>query len=886
LARLPTKVDLGGLPSAKTGRPIASYDVTAVGKGIQDLGRGISRSGEVLADHRKAAEKYETEARYQDFKWNQQEALDRAKFETTSDQVDGFNDRWVQGFKESAQQFYETIPDSLKDDYGLKLRLTERGHFRDSSNFMRTEQRNSAINRLGERKTSYIQRSQSGAPLDEIKNDYAGLVAANPYLSEIDKDKLLRNDLGEMEVAHIQSRWKSSGDPDAVMRDLGGVLLDTDENPELRAEPTTAPASNDNLASPARISIKLETGKDDPLEGVSQVARDSGGSKSYGNFGLNSGGSAQQFAAQYGEQFGLTAEPGTAEFDKQWKNAAGAAPVELHASEMQWYQDNVIAGITDKLASAGVPDDIAGDPRVQAYFADRVVQQGPGSIDGMNKHKRRISAALAEADGDPAEFLKAITEADRDALGSDFPTALKTGVYSERGHDTRLNGRLNMALGVTGEGASTQPDILSASYKGPYQNIPAEARLKLMETFQEEYRNRQRAAAVLGGTLPVDPASSEDRKTIDKAFEATPLLDGITNHDRQSADQLSHLAKTISYIPERAFETLRGMALNGTVEDRHYAYQTLGRIMRERPAALSVSGGEGFTRDMADEIETFNTMVTDVGLPAEEAIGRIDQMRSPEFQARQSSLKKEAAEVVKDLAVEDITREYRSWFTSPAAGGSDRQAVFMLDAYRDMVNYHYIRTGDPKLAKKVALNEMKKAYKVSNITGNKRLMAHAPETYYDPIETVPGDGPSYEYFQEELVRAVNERAGRLGAIEPGTGLRAETGLDDIPLEDIFLEVNDQTYADLAAGKPHPSYSVAWREYDENGIPAFMVAPGNFYVDVKTALTKQSAIITQRAREDRAENTRQIEREGERPLYQPIMPQFGQGLELPEDQDAQ
>lgn len=843
------------MPPARTGTPIATYDVTPIGKGVANLGRAISQASQAskaLKTHQSASDKYDAEARFQEFKWNQMQALDQAKNETTPDQVDGFTDRWLKGYQENSSKFLSTIPDSLKERYDLKLKNTERQGFGNAARFMREQQKRTAISRLGEMKSSYIQRSQSGASIDEIKNDYANLVKANPYLSEIEKDAVVRKDLGEIEIAHAQSRWKSSADPDAVMRDLGGALLGTE--------------SNDNVADPAKISIRLETGKDDPLKGVSQIAQDSGGSKSYGNFGLNSGGSAQQFVAKYGEQLGLTAEPGTAEFDKQWKNAAGTAPDKLHAAEMEWYQDNVVAGIKAKLANAGVPDDIATDSRVQAYFADRIVQQGPGSIDGMDKHKRRIGEALADADGDAAKFLKNITEADRAALRNDFPTALKTGTYSSRGHDTRLNGRLKMALGITGKAASAQP------YKGPYKNIPGKAREKLMKAFQNEYNTKKRSISVLKGEVPVDPADKEDRETIDKAADVMLPVEKFQARDPQAAEDLSKLADKISYVPKSAFSTLRGMAINGTNEDRAYAYQIFGRLMRERPGALKTSGGDGFNKELADEVETFNTMVADIGIPPEQAIGRIDEMRSADFRAMRDSRRGEAEQVVKDLTLDDITKVYGGWFTSrPSAGGSDRRSTFMLDAYRDAVRYHYVRSGDPELAKKVAINEITKTYKVSTITGNKRLMRHPPEHYYPPIQTDPDGSASYQYFQEDLKNTVNEIAGRLRRVDTDVNpeLRASIGKkeglvelgEQIPLEDIYIEANSQTAADIAAGISYPSYSVVWKQKDENGIPVLMTAPTPFYVDVKAAQARQLEIQRSELKY-RREQMRRVDKEVE------------------------
>ena len=205
-------------------------------------------------------------------------------------------------------------------------------------------------------------------------------------------------------------------------------------------------------STPESISIRLETGKTNPLEGVKNISRDSAGSHSYGNFGLNSlpGSSAHQFAEEYGAALGLSGKPGTPEFDRSWRAVAAADPKGLHAAEMEWYGKNILLPTQGELSAAGLPPELAEDARVVAYFADRKIQQGPASI---NRHADRISAALEQSGGKVEPFLRAMTESDRDNLEKDFPTALRTGVYSRRGNDNRVYNRMNMALAMAGEGA-------------------------------------------------------------------------------------------------------------------------------------------------------------------------------------------------------------------------------------------------------------------------------------------------------------------------------------------------------------------------------------------------------------------------------------------------
>lgn len=223
-------------------------------------------------------------------------------------------------------------------------------------------------------------------------------------------------------------------------------------SPSGAAAKPNQPVSTEAIAN---VSTQLETGSKDPLKGISNISRDTNGSKSYGNFGLNSqsGASAWDFKKDYGDQFGLTANPGSKAFDDQWKAAAASDPQALRTAELSWYKGNVLDPVSGDLTKAGIPAEVAQDPRVQAYFADRVVQQGPASITN-DKHASRISDAFANSGGDPVSFIQSMTAADgtRQALNSDFPSALKSGVYSMDGHQTRLQGRESGALGLMESG--------------------------------------------------------------------------------------------------------------------------------------------------------------------------------------------------------------------------------------------------------------------------------------------------------------------------------------------------------------------------------------------------------------------------------------------------
>lgn len=444
------------------------------------LGAKIAAAGQLLSEHQDKEAEFDTERRFQEFQWNHQLKLDEQMQSVEPGQAAGFADRWANEYRESAKEFFSSVPDSQKMKYDQRLFGVERDLYSKANVFGRTEQKRSSLRSIEDAGTNiYFPRASKGDSIDAVKRDYQGLINSNPYLSPIEKDEVFRKAIVDLEKTHFRGRLERGEDIDSAINDVRGGMLDTDVDTEARAQPFTREEGTGDLAAKAaEISVRLETGKKDPLKGIANISADSAGTRSYGNFGLNSGGSAQKFVAEYGKEFGFTAEPGTKEFDTQWREAASKAPNKLHAAEMDWYSKNVVGKVGARLVNAGVPEAMANDPRVQAYFADRSIQQGPESIDGMAKHAKRIKSAADEAGGDPAKFLKAITEADRAALQSDFPTAIRTGVYGKRGHDNRVDGRLRMALNT--EGVGTAKEWIKRSFSGPYQHLSPDDRISLI----------------------------------------------------------------------------------------------------------------------------------------------------------------------------------------------------------------------------------------------------------------------------------------------------------------------------------------------------------------------------------------------------------------------
>jgi hypothetical protein len=238
VARLPRRDDLGAAPSGRSGRQLATFDAKAMsapGRAMAQVGQTIAGVVSDIGSHRDAIDEYETERKFQEFKYSTELGLEKSMQEMEPGQAGGFADSWTEGYKNSAKEFLAGVPDRLKPKYDDRLFDAERTFYRGAAGFARNEQKRSSIVGLEEFKNKYLARPGN---LDRGRADYQSLVDQNPFLTPIEKDELRRKGLRDIEESHLKGLIERGQDLDSIVRDLGyGPELDTDENPELRAQP-------------------------------------------------------------------------------------------------------------------------------------------------------------------------------------------------------------------------------------------------------------------------------------------------------------------------------------------------------------------------------------------------------------------------------------------------------------------------------------------------------------------------------------------------------------------------------------------------------------------------------------------------------------------------
>lgn len=210
-------------------------------------------------------------------------------------------------------------------------------------------------------------------------------------------------------------------------------------------------------ADPMAISEMGEVGRRG-LAGQSNISPDTWGSRSYGVLGLNSRtGSASQFAKEYPE-LGLTANPGSGEFDAQWRRAAAEMPTELYNAQKNWHSAHVLNPVRVALAGEGINPDIGTDPRVLSYLADRRVQMGDVGWDH--------ALELAKSDMTPEKYINALSANDRANIPNYFRSYLATHPQDAKGLNNRISLRERMSLGNENDGGQTDIPPSAAPVSG------------------------------------------------------------------------------------------------------------------------------------------------------------------------------------------------------------------------------------------------------------------------------------------------------------------------------------------------------------------------------------------------------------------------------------
>lgn len=134
MARLPDETALGNAPSGRSGRAIASVDLSgasrgleALGAGIQNLSQGFYIADQELKQQQREFAKLEAARRFEEFKFNESRNFLEASETVNPDRAAEFPDAYIggeekkDGYYGRAKAFIDTLPEDLRPEYDFRL---------------------------------------------------------------------------------------------------------------------------------------------------------------------------------------------------------------------------------------------------------------------------------------------------------------------------------------------------------------------------------------------------------------------------------------------------------------------------------------------------------------------------------------------------------------------------------------------------------------------------------------------------------------------------------------------------------------------------------------------------------------------------------------------
>lgn len=357
-----------------------------------------------------------------------------------------------------------------------------------------------------------------------------------------------------------------------------------------------------------------------------------------------------------------------------------------------------------------------------------------------------------------------------------------------------LKGSLELGI-VTGEVASEQT-ILGAG-------LSDSDTATLVRSFRAAQGSDQAASEFLrnwsAGTQPnLNPYSSDDRALAGDAYES---LMSVVGEDERAAVTAQFVRDT-GVVPNQVVAGARQQLTSLDITQVQAGLEQAARLYDAAPQGLQAVEHGSQVKDAA---LFYDDLVNGRGLTATQAAQRYLDANDPAKRQSRDVLSGLWSEVEEEFSLGDLTSAFdRSglpFLGDVSAGATPEQQGALLADYIDYAEDAFYRSnGDVELARSMALDEMKRTYGVSEVSGNPMIMRLPPENFYPPIDGGHG------YIRQFALRDAR-------SIDPAA---SEVMLQSVP---------GQTNMDVQAGVA-PSYALFYRTGD--GTP-WQMAPQPFSV---------------------------------------------------------
>jgi hypothetical protein len=615
--KIPGAEALGGAPSGRSGRAIATIDTSSVASAVEQFGHTAQAVVQDLSAQRQKTETYEAERRVSEFLFNEEKSFNDAAANVAPG-APNFAASYADGYRARAKEFATTNLGGLSKDsqreFDHRLFTAERRLFLDAATTERAERSRYGKASLAETIDNTVLPRAGGAKTPE---DFESLVAdanrtidSNPTLTPIERDEEKLKTRQRLELALLDG--KTNEERDAWLK--GGSTVDKIIGAESRGDPN---AKNPHSSATGlgqfiestwldvigRYRPDLTKGK--TRDEILELRSDPGVAREM----------TTQFAAENGRYL-----------------AAHGLPVNAGTTYLAHFAgpDGAV-----KLLTAD-PDATAASVLGQKAVDANEFLAGKSAADVVAWADGKMAGAKGES------VIKALP----------FETRSKLLDEAEKGvRDDLVNGLMvNIRDGVAGE-----PEIEAARTAGWLVDA---GQIKAAKDAAEETRLVVNTAERMADEGYVfNRFDNKEVSGVNKLYEKGPaqngagLLDEVTDPTGfEPQAYLRGIVARTGIVPTAAADVLKTGIWSNDHKRRNQAFMVMDGLSREDPEAAAVA----FGTEAMKRLDIYQTLAPTV--PPEELNKELD-IRDPQTMKLHEDLRADGLKLAKDISIDTIMNE-------------------------------------------------------------------------------------------------------------------------------------------------------------------------------------------------------------------------------------
>jgi hypothetical protein len=408
-----------------------------------------------------------------------------------------------------------------------------------------------------------------------------------------------------------------------------------------------------------------------------------------------------------------------------------------HEAHVQFHQGvltNMLADNKIGMANAYL-DSVRSELKPQEIkLAEHAIQEG--------QVKATTDSVMAAYGQDTRQGAKAITDLPNSGLTQEQQFQVtqeverqRSALLMQRRQDPRVMNQLTALQDSIAKGEPTPAalgQIDSLWHKGALsddQRMSLRERVNGITAAQPDDQTRMNwITDHVQNRVPIDPKSQDNQKLVGQYFDS--ITKGVKPGTPEYTNYAADVTARVGVIPEPAVAWARAQMVGGDPASAARASDLLSRVMEASPRDVSYAidtREKAMAEGVSLAVKSGADPMAAVEMARQNALMSESQTKALEEQWKKYA-KAQPSDLTSRLGQDE--RFKPGWFTSVPKVPTAMQAEY------DTLTQEYFRYtgGDVNQARTLASNDLKRVWGVSEVNGQRELMAYAPEQMYPGLK--------------------------------------------------------------------------------------------------------------------------------------------------------